>query len=132
MEKNYTILGNVEVTEEMFDWFNLLAKGNEDRINQFALLNDESPTAPSTIIRYRRKLLEQQPKNLRIEEGTLEELAEQLQEMFLEPIWEGYVKTIKKVMQKNNWTWKDVVREHYEDMEKRIWRIISCKNKYIA
>lgn len=129
IEMPYTILGDVRVTEEMFSWFNLLTKNEEQRVSEFALLNDECNTTPSTIIRYRGQMLKKQPKNLKIVDGTPEKIAKQLEEMFLEPISIGYVHQIQRVMKMNGWTWKDVEEAHYQDREKRIWRIISCSIK---
>lgn len=133
IEKPYTILGDVKVTEEMLLWFILLTQGNEDKVREFAILNDECSTTPMAILKYRRQMLDKQSKDLKIDAEGSDEIAEQLETMFLEPIWPRYARLIKRVMKKNGWTWDDVVQEHYKDIEKRIWRIVSCKNsKYIA
>lgn len=129
VERHYTILGSVQVTEEMFSWFNLLTKNEEQRVSEFAMLNDECRTTPSAIIHYRRQMLKKQPQDLKITSDKPEEIAKQLEEIFLEPIDAGYVVVIKKTMERTGWTWNDVIQKHYEDIEKKIWRIVSCKNK---
>lgn len=134
LEKNHTILGDVQVSAEIFDWFGLLTQGNADKVAEFAVLNDECSTTPMAIIKYRGMLLEKQARDLQIdEEGTNEEIAEQLQEIFLEPVNTSYVKQIKKTMAHTGWTWDALVKAHYDDIEKRIWRFVGSRNtKYIA
>lgn len=129
--QNFTILGSVQTTGEFFAWFNLLAEGNTEKENEIAIIYDETGNVFRTIVQYRRKLMQNNPiPELNMENTEI--FREQLEQMFLEPVSSGYVKTIIKVMKENKWTAEDVIKAHQENKENRIWRIISCKNRYIA
>ena len=124
------------VNSEMQNWKELLIGNNEIRKLAFdKLLADNQNIIGNAVYQMRNLIINEgggqdvvaeQLENL-YKYKMYSNLQERLQELFQEPI--QCINTYMKCIEKNNWTWDRILEEHHKNSSKRLWRIISAKNK---
>jgi hypothetical protein len=132
-----TVLGDIEVaSDELKRWTELLTNNDVALEQRFRQLYETKGTVLSAIMNLRRQLFAEGRGKVcpcllwsAYENQKWDLLRSLTEEIFLEPISIGYLKTLLRVREKNAWTFRDVLAMHNIHKEKRIWQIICCKNK---
>jgi hypothetical protein len=136
-DHHYVVLGDIEVaSQELKQWVELLTRNDKQYEEKFRELYETKGTVLSAITNLRRQLFTEGRGKVcpcllisAYKNERWELLRSLLEESFLEPISIGYLKTIIKVAEKNEWDFDLVMRVHKIHNEKRIWQIICCRNK---
>jgi hypothetical protein len=135
-DHNLKVLGDIEVASvQMYQWVNVLTKHDETLEQRFRQLYEAKGSVLSAILALRKQMFAEGYGNIEANivwdvynKEDCERLRWLTEEIFLESISFGYLKTLIKVAKENWWRFEQVLEVHNTYKEKRIWQIICCKN----
>lgn len=129
------VIGIKVENENQARWVDVLTIGDGQLEERFRQLVKQKGNPGSAIYWMRKQLFAEGRGMVDVEllkqaylKGNIELLRNLAQEMFLEPITKGELQTILSTAMRNFWTGNDVQDIHNKDKEKRIWKIICCRN----